>query len=96
MKRTHLDFSTWKKKALKNTKIKAEYEQLQPEFSMIQAMVDVRVKKRVTQKELARKIGTKQSVISRLETGRGNPTVAFLKKLAAALNARLEIRFAMN
>lgn len=88
--------SLWKKKALKNTKIKAEYDKIQPEFSLIQAMVDARVKKRVTQKELARKIGTKQSVISRLETGRGNPTVAFLKKLAAALNARLEIRFATN
>lgn len=96
MKRNHLNFSTWKKKSLKNSKIRAEYDKLQPEFSMIQAMIDARVSKRVTQKQLARKIGTKQSVISRLETGRGNPTVAFLKKLAEALNARLEIRFAMN
>lgn len=88
-----MDFAVWEKESLKNPKIKAEYDKLQPEFALIQAMIDARVQKRVTQEELARKIGTKQSVISRLETGRGNPSVAFLKKLAAALNTRLEIRF---
>lgn len=93
MKRNHLDFSVWEKESLKNPKIKAEYDALQPEFALIQAMIDARVQKSVTQKELAEKVGTKQSVISRLETGRGNPTVAFLKKFAAALNTRLEIRF---
>ena len=93
MKRRHLDFSVWKNKSLKNPKIKSEYDKLQPEFSLIQAMIDARVQKKVTQKELADKIGTKQSVISRLETGRGNPSVAFLKKLATALDTRLEIRF---
>lgn len=93
MKRHHLDFAAWEKESLKNPKIKAEYDKLQPEFALVQAMIDARVHKRVTQKDLARKIGTKQSVISRLETGRGNPSVAFLKKLAAALNTRLEIRF---
>lgn len=93
MKRHHLDFTTWEKESLKNPKIKAEYDKLQPEFSMIQAMIDARVQKRVTQEELANKIGTKQSVISRLESGRANPSIAFLKRFAAALNTRLEIRF---
>lgn len=93
MKRHHLDITTWEKESLKNPKIKAEYDKLQPEFSMIQAMIDARVQKRVTQEELANKIGTKQSVISRLESGRANPSIAFLKRFAAALNTRLEIRF---
>lgn len=93
MKRQHLNFSDWKNKSLKNPKIKAAYDTLQPEFSMIQAMIDARVQKSVTQKELADKIGTKQSVISRLETGRGNPSIAFLKRFASALNTRLEVRF---
>ncbi|MBI5613475.1 helix-turn-helix transcriptional regulator [Candidatus Gottesmanbacteria bacterium] len=93
MKRHHLDFTEWEKKSLKNPKIKAEYDRLQPEFALIQAMIDARIHKRVTQEELAKKIGTKQSVISRLETGRGNPSVAFLKKFADALHTRLEIYF---
>lgn len=93
MKRQHLDFTIWEKQALKNPKFKAEYDKLQPEFALIRAMIEARIKKGVTQKELAQMIGTKQSVISRLESGRANPSVAFLKKLAQALNSRLEIRF---
>ncbi len=91
--RNHRDFNDFLNESLKNPKIKAEYDKLQPEFAMIQAVIDARVKKGVTQEELAQKIGTKQSVISRLESGRANPSVAFLKKLAQALNSHLEIRF---
>ncbi len=91
--RKHLDFEIWEKEALKDPELKAEYDKLQPEFAMIQAVIDARVKKGVTQKELALKIGTKQSVISRLESGRANPSVTFLKRLAQALNSHLEIRF---
>lgn len=94
MKRQHLDFEIWEKESLKNPKIKAEYSKLQPEFALIQAVIDARVKKGVTQEELAKRIGTKQSVISRLESGRANPSIAFLKKLAQALNSHLEIKFA--
>lgn len=93
MKRQHLDFEVWKKQALKNPKVKAEYDRLQPEFALIQAILDARIKKGVTQKQLAKRMSTKQSVISRLESGRANPSVSFLKKLADALNSRLEIKF---
>lgn len=93
MKRQHLDFTVWEKQSLKNPKIKSEYDKLQPEFALIQAVIETRIKKGLTQAELAKKIGTKQSVISRLEIGKANPTVAFLKKLAAAFSTRLEIRF---
>lgn len=92
--RKHFDFEIWKKQSLQDPKIKAEYDKLQPEFAVIRALIDARIKKSLTQKELAKKIGTKQSVISRLESGRANPTVSFLKRLAVALNSRLEIRFA--
>lgn len=91
--RKHLNFENFLKESLKNPKVKAEYDKLQPEYAMIQALIDARVNKGVTQKELAEKIGTKQSVISRLESGRANPSVAFLKKLAEALNSHLEIKF---
>ena len=93
MKRNHLDFEIWGKKSLKNPRIKAEYDKLQPEFAVIQAIIDARARKGVTQAVLAEEVGTKQSVISRLESGRANPTVGFLQKLAQALDTRLEIRF---
>lgn len=87
------DFATWKKQILKNPKIKAEYDELQPEFAVIRAIIRGRIDKGITQADLARKIGTKQSVISRLESGHANPSIGFLKKLAAALNTHLEIKF---
>ena len=93
MKRKHLDFDVWLKDELKDPAFKAEFDRQQPEFAVINAIIEARRNKGITQKILADKIGTKQSVISRLESGRANPSVAFLKKLAQALNSHLEIRF---
>ena len=77
---------------MKDLELKAEYDKLQPEYAVIRAIIRARVENGVTQEDLAEKIGTKQSVISRLESGRANPSLAFLKKLAEALNTTLEIR----
>lgn len=87
----HLDFDAYKKRALKNKGLKAEYDRVQPEFELINALVEARKGKNLTQAQLAKKIGTKQSVISRLEIGNANPTLEFLKKMASALNSRLKI-----
>ncbi|MBI2009785.1 MAG: helix-turn-helix transcriptional regulator [Candidatus Chisholmbacteria bacterium] len=91
--RKHLDFEIWHKQQLKNLKYKAEYDRLQPEFAVIGAMIEARIKKGLTQAKLAKKIGTKQSVISRLETGHANPSLNFLRKLASALDTTLKIQF---
>lgn len=91
--KNHLDFTTFLKKSLQKPEIKAEYDKLQPEFTLIEAVIQARKERHLTQKDLAKKIGTKQSVISRLESGRGNPTFSFLKKIAHALGSHLEIRF---
>lgn len=93
MERKHLDFNVWLKSKLKDPKFKAEYDKLQPEYAVISAMIRARIKKGLTQEKLAKKIGTKQSVISRLESGRANPSIAFLKKLAEALGASLQVQF---
>lgn len=93
MKRQHLSFDKFLKESLKNPKIRAEYERLQPEYAVINAIIQARRKKGITQEHLAKKIGTKQSAIARLESGRANPSVALLKKLAQALNSNLQIKF---
>jgi len=93
MKRRHSDFNEFLKESLKNPKIKAEYDRLQPEYEVIRAMIRARIEKGLTQDKLAKKLGTKQSAIARLESGRANPSIGFLKKLAEALNSRLEIKF---
>lgn len=91
--RKHLDFDAWEKEALKNPKFKVEYDNLQPEFGLINAIIDARTKKGITQKILAQKMGTKQSVISRLESGNANPSFDFLKRLALALGTDIQIKF---
>ena len=86
-----IDFNDYKRQALKNSRVKAEYDKLQPEFELINAIIEARKKTGLTQAQLASKIGTKQSVISRLEIGQANPTLDFLKRLSTALNSKLEI-----
>lgn len=93
MKRKHLNFTVWEKEALKDPRFREEYEKLQPEFAVVEALLRARKEKGLRQQDLARKVGTKQSVISRLEVGGTNPTVSFLQRLAQALDTRLEIRF---
>lgn len=93
MKRKHLDFDQYKREAfVKDQKLKKEYDRLQPEFALVRLILKVRMKKKLTQKMLAKKLGTKQSAISRLESGSANPSLNFLHRLAEALNSRLEIR----
>lgn len=91
--RKHMDFEVWEKQALKDPVFKAEYDKLEPEFAVITAILEARVKKHMTQERLAKKIGTKQSAIARLESGNANPSIGFLQKLADALGKKLVIRF---
>jgi len=76
---------------MKDPEIKAEYDRLGPEYEIIKAIIKKRIEKNMSQKELAQKMGTKQSALSRLESGTYNPSLLFLKKVATALDAKLSI-----
>ncbi|MEK7655321.1 MAG: helix-turn-helix transcriptional regulator [Patescibacteria group bacterium] len=80
-----------KRKLLKDKKILTAYEKLGPEFALIESIIEKRLNKGMSQKALAQKIGTKQSAIARLESGSYNPSVAFLDKVAKALDSELMI-----
>ncbi|MBU1349648.1 MAG: helix-turn-helix transcriptional regulator [Patescibacteria group bacterium] len=56
-------------------------------------IIKKRIQQGLTQTELAKKIGTKQSAISRLERGTYNPSLAFLRKLVEALGVKLHLSF---
>ncbi len=86
-------YKTIKKQLLKDKKVKKAYNELGPEFELIKIIIEKRIEQGLTQAELAKKIGTKQSAISRLERGTYNPSVAFLRNLAKALNTELYISF---
>lgn len=80
-----------KKQLLKNKALRKAYNALRPEFSIAQAVIKKRLEKGLTQSALAKKIGTKQSAISRLESGNYNPSIIFLGKIAKALNLTLVV-----
>ena len=80
-----------KRELLKDEKIKEAYEKLGPEFAVIEMIIKRRIERGLSQKELAKKIGTKQSAISRLESGTYNPSLSFLQKVGNALDAKLKI-----
>lgn len=80
-----------KEELLQDPEIKAEYDRLEPEFALIEATIKRRIEKHMTQKSLAKKLRTKQSAISRLESGTYNPSLKFLKRLAGALDCKLNI-----
>ena len=81
----YVPLSKLKEEAFKDPKVKAEYDRLEPEYAEIEAMIVKRIEKKMTQKTLAEKLHTKQSAISRLESGLYNPSLEFLKRAARAL-----------
>jgi ribosome-binding protein aMBF1 (putative translation factor) len=83
----HRDFLA---KELKDPVLKKAYDDLEFEFAIINALIDARAKRGMTQAKLAKKIGTKQSAIARLESGRGNPTLSFIQRLTDALDLDLK------
>jgi len=84
-------YSNFKKSLLKDKEIRKEYDALAPEFAIAEAVIRKRLEQGLTQSQLAKKIGTKQSAISRLESGSYNPSITFLEKVAKALNLNLVV-----
>jgi ribosome-binding protein aMBF1 (putative translation factor) len=81
------------KKWMKEPKYRKAYEALEEEFVLASALIDARNRAGLTQEELARKMGTTQPVVARLESGRTRPSMRTLERLAEAIGSRLLISF---
>ena len=82
-----------KQQAFKNPEVKREYDALSDEFELINQLLKMRSAADLTQDELARRMGTQKSNISRLETGNGNPSWKTLKKYAHACGFKITMGF---
>ncbi|MBN4051127.1 MAG: transcriptional regulator [Alkaliphilus sp.] len=78
---------------LRNNDVKKEYDDLKPIYEIQKEIILLRTQKGFSQKDLADRVGTKQSAISRLENGTYNPSILFLNKLARALDKECHISF---
>ena len=84
-------YREYKEKALKDLEVKAEYDSLEAEYDIIQAMIDARINQHMTQKDLSAKTGITQADISRIENGTRNPSLAMVKRLAEGLEMQLKL-----
>jgi DNA-binding XRE family transcriptional regulator len=88
-----MDFQKYLAKQLKNPGIKKHYDEYGKQLEIAYQILKLRKQKRISQAELARKIGTTQSNIARMETGQQNFTTTTLQKIAAAFKRDLEVKF---
>lgn len=85
------NYDDFKRELLKNKALKKSYDELESEFQLAKILIEKRLVRKMTQKQLAVRAGTKQSAISRLESGSSNPSFDFLQKIALALGGQLRI-----
>ncbi len=83
-----------KSRALEREDVKAEYDRLEDEFAFLDEFLKARSSACMSQAEVAEKMGTTQSAVARLESGRGkhSPSLATLRKYAHALGYRIDLR----
>lgn len=85
-------YQSLKSKVLKDKNIKLEYDALEAEYQVIQALVKLRLSLHLTQAELSKRIGIPKTNISRFENGKHSPSLETLVRFATGLNKKIEIK----
>lgn len=93
MPRRSRAWKDFKQELLRAPAFRKVYEELEPEFQAARAVIALRAARGLTQGEMAARAQIQRPVLSRIEGAKAMPTIPTLKRLAAALNARVEIRF---
>lgn len=93
LKKGYFNWRDLEKKWMKDPKFVREWEKIEPEYQLARSLIGLRLKKKLSQTDLARKIGTKQPVVSRIESMTTSTTISVLKRIAQALDVKLQIRF---
>ena len=92
-KQDSVDWDDFEKELFKQPGFKEAVRETEIEYQIARALIEARIKKGLTQKQLASALHTKQSVISRVENAKTMPSLAFLKRLAHVLGGSLEVQF---
>ena len=88
-----LSFEEYRDRKLSDPAFAEEYERLALSSAIAAAVIRLRIERDLTQAELAKLVGTRQSAISRVESGRHMPSLAFIARIGHALGAEVEIGF---
>ncbi|SHO81565.1 DNA-binding protein, putative [hydrothermal vent metagenome] len=84
------DFKKHLEDKLDNPKFKQEWDNLELRYTIIKQLIKLRNSYNLSQTQLAKKIGTTQAVISRIENGTTNIGIDFLEKIARAFDKKVE------
>ncbi|KKQ40175.1 MAG: Transcriptional regulator, XRE family [Candidatus Magasanikbacteria bacterium GW2011_GWA2_37_8] len=90
---TKNDFDHYLKKQLKNPASKRMFDEYGKQLEVAYQILQLRKKKKVSQSQLAKKIGTTQSNVARMEAGKQNFSTDMLVRIASALGKELEVKF---
>jgi len=90
------EFDAMKEAWLNDPAVRAEYDALEEEFSIAEALIRARAEANMTQEQVAEKMQTSQSYVARLESGRVSPSMKALQRYAAATGARLKITLELS
>ena len=90
------DFNSFFQEQMKDPEFQREYEALQPERAIIQALIDARKQAGITQLELSKRTGIAQGDISKMERGSANPSIHTLQRLAAGMGMSVRLQFVPN
>lgn len=85
-------FRQFRKESLKRPGVRKAMGDIDFEFQIVEAIIRARMRKGVTQKQLAERIGIAQSALARFESGKINPTLSFVKKITQGLGLRLIVK----
>ena len=88
-----VDFQIYLRKQLKDPEFKKHYDEYGKQLEIAYQILELRKKKNISQAQLAKRIGTKQSNIARMEAGQQNFSVDILGKIAEALGCNVKIMF---
>jgi ribosome-binding protein aMBF1 (putative translation factor) len=86
-----IQFDDFRARLLANPAVKAEYDALAPEFEVSAELIRARLRAGLSQAEVAARMGTSQTVIARMESGRTLPSTKTLLRFAEATKSRLQI-----
>ena len=92
-KRKEYTFQDHLKELLKNPEFKKEWDDSEVEYQLGRKLIEARIEKKLSQRALAKKVGTSQAAISNIEGMDANPSLSLLKRIATSLNSSLEIKF---
>lgn len=81
------------KESLKDPEFRKAWEESEAEYTLGKALIEKRMAKHISQRELAKKAHTTQAVISRIESMNSNPSLLLLKRIAEGLGSKLKIGF---